>query len=199
MDPLTPEQKTQLKTWASERDSILSEISILKTEKEVLTKKNKELAESNTEIQTSIVEANVRMEELDKKESLYAEIVSIEIPKLEVQKTTLETEITGFQKEVSYLDLKKEGLLRDIEFLIKTQKDVFEKTGVLEKVVEHVTKVSTTNIKELEDAVASVKTKVDEILKVSTSEIDAHTQILNEIPKLFVELQKKSLIKQRIN
>ena len=48
MDPLTPEMTNQLKTWASERDSLLEKISILKTEKDVLTKKNKELAESKT-------------------------------------------------------------------------------------------------------------------------------------------------------
>ena len=46
MDPLTPEQKEQLKTWVGQRDSILSEISILKNEKDILTKKNKELAVS---------------------------------------------------------------------------------------------------------------------------------------------------------
>ena len=198
MDPLTPEQTNQLKTWASERDSLLEKISILKTEKDVLTKKNKELAESNTEIQTSIVKANVRMEELDKKESLYMEIVSIEIPKLEVEKTTLETEVMSLQKEVSYLDLKKEGLQRDLEFMIKNQKDVFERTGILEKIVEHVTDVSETNIKTLDNAISSLTEKVKEVIELSTKDIEAQNRILGEIPKLFVELQRKVLARDEL-
>lgn len=195
---ITPEQATKLKTWASERDSILFEIAKLKEEKEKITKDIIELSQSKTEIQNDIVKSEGRMEELDKKEKLYEEIVSIEIPKLEVQKTKLETEVMSFQKEVSYLDLKKDGLVKDIDFLIKTQKDVFERTGVLEKVVEHVTKISSSNIKELDEAVAILKKKVDEILKLSTEDIDAHNRILGEIPKLFVELQRKSLIREKI-
>jgi len=198
MDPLLPEQEKQLKTWASERDLILSELSNLKNEKELLVKKNKELSDSNTEIQTTINQSIGRMVELDKEEKLYMEIVDVKIPQLESQKSILETEITGFQKEISYLEFQKGGLVKDIEFLIKTQSEVFDRTGILEKVVDHVTKVNSSNLKELEDASLQMIAKAKDILELSDSQYKAHTEVLREIPRLFVELQKKTLIRQKI-
>ena len=51
----------------------------------------------------------------------------------------------------------------------------------------------------MEDSIGRVKTKTDEILKLSTENITAHNQVLGEIPKLFVELQKKSLNREILN
>ena len=198
MDPLLPEQDKQLKTWAEQRDSILLEISSLKTEREGLEKRNKDLSDSNTEIQGTIVKSIGRMEELDKQEDLYTQIVSDEIPKLESEKTKLETLIAAFQKEVDTLKSEKNTLIKDIEFLRTTHNEVFDRTGILREIVENVTKISSTNIQVMDSTISALKLKVEEILQASTDGIDANNRILNEIPRLFVELQRKSLIREKI-
>jgi chromosome segregation ATPase len=198
MENKTPEQVTQLSTWASERDTILSEISILKDEKEKIIKQRNEAAESATEIENKVQQFIGRMAELDKQEKQYEEIVSVEIPKLETHKTRLETQITALASLLDGLEITKSKLQTDIEFLTKVQSEIFNRTEILEKVVEHVTNVSSANIKELNNAVIEITTKVKDILALSDSELKAHTEILNEIPRLFVELQKKILIRQKI-
>ena len=198
MEELSPEQKEQLSNWSIQRDALLTELALLKEENEKLTQRNIEIADSSTEISEKIQQSIGRMEELDKQENLYKEIVAVEIPALEIVKTRLQTEITALKKEVVPLETRKEELVKDIEFLIKTKEDVSDKKEIIEKVVDHVTKVNSSNIKEIDEAIIALKSKVDEILKLSTEDIDAHNKILGEIPKLFVELQRKSLVREKI-
>lgn len=197
-EELLPEQKEQLTNWSVQRDALLGEIAQLVDQKQKLSQQTAEIAISYSEIANKIQQSIGRMEELDKQEKLYMEIVASELPGLEKEKSTLQSEVSGLKKEITVLNEKKENLHKEITLLITTQEDVFKRTGILEKVVEHVTNVSSSNIKELNSAVASIKEKTDEILKVSTENINAHTRILNEIPALFVELQRKSLTREKI-
>jgi chromosome segregation ATPase len=178
--------------------SLESEISILEQKKNNLIKKNIELAESNTDIEKKIVGATERMKELDKQETLYMEIVDSKLPKLEEQKTKLETFVSELTKEAGDLMDKKDSLTKDIMFLIVTQEDVYNRTGALEKIVEHVTKVSSSNIKELDKAVEDISKKAKEIITLSDSSIKKQNDVLDEIPKLFVELRRKSLVREKL-
>lgn len=197
-EQITPEQKEQLSNWSIQRDTLLNEIANLTNEKETLSKANTEIALSSIDISNRIEQSKGRMEELDRQEADYINIISVEIPGLESQKTKLETEIPNLKEEIGVLSGKKDALTKDISFLIKIQEEVFNRTGILEKVVENVTNVSSANVKELDNAVISITEKVKEILVLSDTNLKAHTEILNEIPKLFVELQRQTLTRQKI-
>ena len=60
----TKEQKQQLVTWAEKRDSLLSEIAILKDSKLKLERANKELADSNSDIESRMLVIQGRIQEL---------------------------------------------------------------------------------------------------------------------------------------
>lgn len=197
-EQITPEQKEQLNNWSIQRDALLGEIALLKNEKESLLKANAEIAISSIDIANRIEQSKGRMAELDRQETDYINIIAVEIPALESQKTKLETEIPNLQKEIGVLSDKKDELTKDIMLLIVVQDEVFNRTGILEKVVEHVTNISSANIKELDNAVIALTNKVQEFVSLSDTNLKAHTEILNEIPKLFVELSKKTLIRQKI-
>jgi seryl-tRNA synthetase len=198
MEEITPEQKEQLSNWSIQRDALLGEIATLKTEKEKLSKDNTEIALSSIDIAKRIEQSIGRLAELDNTEKLYMEIVDSKIPELEAEKSRLTTEIDHLIIQLSSLGEKKEDIQKDIEFLIRVQSEVFNRTEILVKVVDHVTKINSTNMIEIETLVNLIKTKTEEILKLSTEDIEAHNRILNEIPRLFVELQKKVLIRKPI-
>lgn len=198
MEELLPHQKEQLTNWSIQRDALLGEISVLNQEKNKLSKQNSALVESATEISMRIEKLKGTMEELDNQEKLYMEIVDSKLPGLEVEKTKLETAVSTLIKDVAILESKKEELTKDIMFLITTHEDVYQKTGALEKIVDHVAKINSENVKLLDNAVVSMTGKVNDILKLSDEQYKAHTDVLTEIPRLFVELRKKSLIREKI-
>jgi DNA repair exonuclease SbcCD ATPase subunit len=201
MEPekLTPEQKEQLLTWGGQRDSLLNEISALRSEQERLSSENVDLAVSSTDIADRIQQSIGRMSELDKQENDYINIIAAKIPALEVEKSILETKIPTLNKEIEELEVKKQNLEKDIMFLTVNYEEIFSRTGSLEKIVEHVTSVSSSNITELENSVSELTKKVKDILALSESDLKAHTDVLQEIPRLFVELKRKSLVREKLN
>lgn len=193
MNNFTPEMDKNLKTWAEQRDTILLEISKLNIEKERITKDNKNLASSNTDIQNQVSQVEGRLIELNKNDGEFKKLISKEVSALIVQKSNLEIEIFNQNKELSKLKETKEEINRDILLAITVNDDVFQRTGILKEIVEHVTKISSENIVEINNLTFSLKDIFSKILGLSTENIKAHTRILNEIPTLFVELKRKSL------
>ena len=200
MDPLlSTQQEEQLKTWAVQRDEILQEISVLNTEKEERAKEVRDLSASYTEIADRIQQSIGRLSELDKKEEEYINVVSDSIPPLEAEKSKLETEVSNFKKEIAELILRKDGLTKDIILEMQVNDVISEKSKLIEQIVGHVTSISDKNTKELDSSLSLLKTNIQNILDLSSENIEKHNKILNEIPKLFVELQRKSLVREVIN
>lgn len=198
MKDITPEQKEQLNNWSIQRDALLGVIAGLNKEKDSLNQKIKELSITSTELDNKIQQSIGRMAELDNTEKLYMDIVDTRLPELESKKTKLEVELNSLSKEVDLLKKEKEDKKRDIEFLKETYESLFNKTGVLREVVEHVKNVNSSNLKDIENSTKLISDKVKEILSISSENLEAHTDILNRIPKMFVELQKKILIRKKI-
>ncbi len=114
---LTPEQKKQLKTWAFQRDALLKNIADLREARKIDEEKNHNLAISNTDIQTQIHRAEGRLEELNKKEEEFKNILSNETSSLIIEKTKLQTEIPALKKEVESLHSEKDLLVSTIKTL----------------------------------------------------------------------------------
>lgn len=190
MDPFTPEQTNQLDAWAIARDKILVEISNLTRDKQVLTGQNIDLADSNTEIETKINKALGRLEELNKKEEEFKNLVQSETAQLISEKTKLQAEIPALQKEIGGLISQKMLLTETINTLTDVHDKVFDKTSALDQIVEHVTRVSGQNIIDMDAFMVSLKKSVQEIMDKNSENVKTTNIVLEKLPKYIFELEK---------
>lgn len=199
MNPeLTAEQKKNLVTWAEERDSILAEIAILKTEKENLQKVNKDLANSNSDIETRMNEVKGRIEELKIKENELPLVISKEVSFLQSKKNTLESEITSLSKIVELLTSQKISLEADVSFALAAFDVVKGETLLLDKVVDRVTAVSQSNTNKIDALVNDLAKSLEEIIEVNRKNVFETNIVIDKVPKMIMEAQKHGLIKNKI-
>lgn len=186
------------KEQIDEREEFRKEIGSLKTEKQNLQKYLSEVAISKTTIINEINYLNGKLDEIKEKEHIYNNHISSNILILEKEKSRLESTISLLEINIFSLEDKKNKILKDIEIMTKVYSDVFEKVGTLLNVTDHVKNVNSSNIIEIENVLSLVKEKSNEIIKLSTEDIQIQKNILSEIPKLFVELQRKVLKRDKI-
>ncbi len=193
MEPLLPEQNKQLLSWASQRDSILLEIAQSKTESEKLIAINRDLSSSNTEIADRIQQSLGRIEELTKKEKDLSELTTVENARLSQGKSVLQSEVAALYKEISLLKEHKDSLVENIDTLVRIHDKAFATIENVEQRVGYIAKISSENAQKIETVLSLVEEKSKDIVAVSTANIAAHTHVLTEIPRLFVELKRQSM------
>jgi chromosome segregation ATPase len=196
---ILPEQKAQLITWAGQRDSILSEISVLQVTKEELEKSNLELRASSTEIESRCNQVAGRIAELNVREAELPTKISKEVAQLQSQKTCLEAEIANLQKVIDTLVPREKGLQTSISFLMETFNSINDRVGLLDKVVGHVTAISDKNSSTVENLMKSVKDSLQNVVDSHKVLVKESNDVANELPKVFLEVQRKSLVRQVIN
>lgn len=194
----TPEQIEQLKTWAGERDAILLEIANNRYERDRLTKINEGLSASNTEIQKCVATSIGRMAELDKQERDYENISSNEILALSIKKTRLEGEVASLTSKVALLESQKNSLAESIGTLKSVYDTIFVRAGSLDKVIDHVTRVSEQNSNDISTLTAQLKNTLQSVIDINTKNVAATNTVIQELPKVFFDIQRKSLIRERI-
>ena len=198
MNPeFTREQQDNLKTWAEQRDAILSEISNLKTEKEKLETLNKELAYSNLDIETRISGIKGAIKELESQASKPLEVLPKEVAFLQSKKSTLESEIENLSKIVDILTSQKTSLEADVSFALLAFEVVKGETLLLEKVANNVTTVSATNTARIELLVKNLATSLEEIIAVNKKNVDETNVVIEKLPAMLMEAQRHGLIKHK--
>lgn len=199
MNPeLTLEQVKNLQTWAEQRDSILSEISILKTESEGLQKKNRDLADSNTELVNRMNEIKGRIEELKIKESELPPVISKEVSSLQSQKNVLEIEVSSLKKIVELLSSQKTSLEADVSFALSAFNTIKGEASMLDKVVDRVTNVSKDNASRIDLLVNNLASSLEEIIEVNKRNVFETNIVIQKLPAMIMEAQKRGLIKNKI-
>lgn len=199
MEDLLPEQKKQLGAWVVQRDAILDSIAKKRVEEQGLIDSVKTLSDSETDLSNRIQQSIGRIVELDSVEKKRVDLVSKEIVDLESQKTRLETEVEFYKKDIESMKIEKGELAKDIVLLMQAHDSVFSRMSILETIIEHITRTNSLNVGDLEKSVSQLIEKVQTILNQSTIHLDAHTKILGDIPKLFVELRRTSMEREVIN
>ena len=197
-DEFTSEQKENLKTWAGQRDSILLEISVSRTENERLQNINKDLASSYTDIETRMIEIRGRIEELKIKENELPLVISKEVAFLQSKKNTLESEITSLSKIVEILTSQKTSLEADVSFALSAFDVVKGETFLLDKIVDKVTTVSQDNTAKIDLLVKNLATSLEEIISVNKKNVAETNIVIDKLPKMIMEAQKHGLIKNKI-
>lgn len=200
MNPeITKEQQEQLSSWASQRDLLLSEISSLRDTERKLHQRNEELSSSSSEIINKMNQAKGRIEELKIKEAELPELTRKDVSTLKVIKSGLETEILFFKENIKELKDKKDLLEKSISFLTDTFNSLHERVGVLDKVVGHVTEISSKNDKSIQNLVVEIKKGLTEVVEKNKQSVKEMSTVTAELPKVFLEVQRKSLERQVIN
>jgi predicted nucleic acid-binding Zn-ribbon protein len=198
MEEITPEQKAYLATFAGRRDAALLEISNLQIAKEKLEKSNKEIANSYSDTEARMNKVLGRIDELKKKEAELPLLISKEIAGLQSHKSILESEITNLTKLVGVLSTQKASLEKDVSSALATFNTVKDETSILDRVVDHVTKVSVDNARDINMIVADLKKSLEEIIAVNAKNVKETNIVLDKLPRMVVELQKHGLIKNKI-
>lgn len=208
---LISQQRDLIRMNTSLTDSILSkeevdekelhrnEVASLRDEKHKLQKNVSELAESKTLIINKINYFNGQSEELKKKEEEIKQTLSTDISVLQIKKTELEGTISSVKKEIESI-YKEKGVVEESIKIFKDYKaNIKDGNNLVDHIVEHVSRINSQNVKEVDDFMIELKDKVAKIIFLSSSNIEKHNLILDEIPRLFVELQRKSLNREILN
>jgi DNA repair exonuclease SbcCD ATPase subunit len=199
MNPdFSKDQRDNLKTWAEQRDSLLSELSVLRTESEKLQKLNNELAASHTAVIASINEIKGGIAELKIRENELQFIISKEVASLQSQKSTLEAEVAAMSKLVEALTFQKTSLEADVSFALSAFEVIKGETLLLDKVVDRVTEVSATNATRIDLLVTNLATSLEEIIEVNRKNVFETNVVIEKLPAMIVEAQKHGLIKNKI-
>lgn len=195
---ISPEQKSHLETWAGQRDLLLSEISSLQNQKEKIEEGVKNASESYADIETRANQIIGKIGELDKKEKELSGLISKEVSGLQSQKSVLESEITNLTKLVSVLSGQKASLEKDVSFAISNYDILKSEALVLDKIVNHVTVVSSENVKKIDELVIGLAKSLEEIINVNKKNVFETNMVIEKLPKMLMEAQRHGLIKNKI-
>ena len=198
MEEITPEQKAYLATFAGRRDAALLEISNLQISKEKLEREVKEKVEASLDAETRMNQILGRIVELKKKEAELPLLISKEIAGLQIQKNILDNTIINFTEIVKILSEQKTSLEKDVSSALATFNTIKDETLLLDKVVDHVTKVSLDNTRDINMIVADLKKSLEEIIAVNRKNVLETNVVIDKLPRMLVEAQKHGLISKKL-
>ena len=190
---ITPEQKAYLETWAGKRDILSSEVSNLQTQKEKLESDVRNLSDSYSDIETRANQIVGRIEELYKKEKEAQDMTFKEVVSLRIEKSSLQVEILEASKVVVDLKSKKEELQTEISFLANTLRIMNDRVGSLDKIIGDTTAINANNVAVIEGLVSAVKSGLQSVIDINTEVVKKTNSVITELPKVFLEVQRKSL------
>jgi len=185
---LTLQQKKELDSWSTKRDSILKEIGVISTQLEEKNKKSVELSESNTEIETRINQGKGRLIEIEEKEKERSKLISKEVSDLQIEKSTLQVEVSSLKKEVGGLKSEKGVLIEVIDSLKKVHSDIFTKANGLDKIVEQVNRMTATNISDFKLFFEELKNTVQSVIDGNKKVISETNIMVQKVPKILREV-----------
>lgn len=196
MNNFTPEQNNQIKDWASERDSLISEIASKREENESLKKNNTILAESNTDISNRILISEGRIKEIANREKGITNLVSLEVADLEKVKTRLQTEITSMEKDIEKLNVIKNNIIETTNFATTTYEAVFKKTNSINTIFSKAVEINDENISKMNNLMIELNNSVQKLYNTNEANSEKANYYINELSKVFFMAQKTSPIKK---
>ena len=82
--------------------------------------------------------------------------------------------------------------------LQETFNTLHNRVGVLDKVVNQVTVVSEKNSTEIDRMVATLKVSLQEVIDINKKNVEATSQVLEKVPAMLIDLQKRHLVRTKI-
>lgn len=196
MNDFTPEQNKQIKTWASERDSLTSEIASKREENESLKKSNSALVESNTDLSNRILVSEGRIKELASREKEIITLTSLEVSDLEKVKTKLQTEVTSMEKDIERLNVIKNNIIETTNFATSTYETVLKKSKTIDGIFSKASEVNDENIAKMNNLMIELSNSVQKLYDTNEANVEKANYYINELSKIFFVAQKTSPIKK---
>lgn len=154
---LLPEQRENLKTWAEQRDEALAKVAMARSELENLTKMNATLSASNSDLQTRANTLVASIAEMIKEKAELTRDLNIFKTNVLSEKASLKADNESVVNENKLLTEQKNLLVETIKVLTDTHDRVYKRVGVLDKVVDHVVRISEKNIATLDAFISNLK------------------------------------------
>lgn len=194
-----PGQTKQLLSWSEQRDSALREVSVLEDKKLTLSKEVEGLSDTKTKIKDDVVGLKGRLNELNEREKEYEVIVSKEVAELEVKKTALELRKSNLEEKISRLEERKEDLARSIELLVSVKEKVSDHVNSIESVMKTASDAFSANSDSMIRLVAQLSESVEKILEINNGNVKKTLEVIEDLPRIYVELRKKTIERTPIN
>lgn len=196
---LTPEQKLQLGSWASQRDSILQEIAEKRVENEKLIEANKNLALSNTEIANKIQQSIGRLEEITKKEKEYISLITLDKADLISEKSVLQSDISYLKKEIELLKENRSVLIENNETLNNTYNKVFIRVSDTENIIEEVVRINSENAREVENILITAGSELKKVVDINSELVAKTNVVINKLPEIIFDIQRDIMERKTLN
>ena len=198
MNNFTPEQNNQIKTWASERDSLISEIASKREENESLKNSNTALVESSTDLSNRILISEGRIKELASREKEIVTLTSLEVADLEKIKTKLQTEVTALEKDIERLNVIKNNIIETTNFATSTYETVLKKSKSIDSIFANATEVNDLNISKMTVLMSEMTNSVQKLYDTNEANVEKANYYINELSKIFFIAQKSAPIKKTL-
>jgi len=157
MENITQEQQNILNTWTGQRDELLQELSLLRTEKEVLQNENNTLTLSNSQIKSELESTKIEFDALTTLVTSTRETIGTEISLLDRELSLKKQQVADLSIDVAYYEEKRQKLIDEIKVLGETVSNLSDKYGSLAITVDQIMKINNSNIdkfnKVLSDAI----------------------------------------------
>lgn len=185
-----------MESWASKRDILLEEISVLTSKKEEMEKENIYLGVSSKDIQSQIDQSIGRLSEIKKQEKEFENKISKEVSDLKIEKATLDFELPILRKENEKLKLEEKEIISNLSTLTDVQEKVFNRTSLLNEIIEKVTEVSKKNISDIDTFVENLKKSIQDLIKANENNIEKTNIVIDRLPKVLFELRRPQVIRK---
>lgn len=160
---MTQDQENTLKSWAEERDKLMSELAPLRAKHEEIVKKLKLSSENHSDIEKAIIDKNARLETIEKFEKHRVSTIANELSDKIVEKTKIENEIKSLTRDIAILKSHKEDLANTISILLPVIDRVKSQTDSLLKTLDNVIGINKSNTADVNIMVSNLKKFLSEI------------------------------------
>jgi chromosome segregation ATPase len=190
MSEITPSQKNNLKSWSEQRDTLLQEIGVYTTQKNVVLKELAIASESLTEVQGNIKLSEGRLEKMNELEELKKNSISVELSEMEARKSKLEAEIV--ERETRVLDLTNEEKItvNRIEVLVSLESSFEKNAQIITDATSQVIDASKKHITALETTATELGKVTETVIEKGNENIAQTNIVLAKLPQYIFELQK---------
>lgn len=197
-NPYALDQQKQVETWAEQRDRILNDIRIHAADLEITKKASKEQALALADLERSVSEKRGELNAIITAEERFKTSVSSEIADLSLQKSNLEKEIEFKKAEIAALDIRKSETLENIKVLDVINEKVVNRSAEIDGIISKAIRLSEEGTSDITSLLTIVKKGCEEIVEVNQKNVKETNLVLEKLPAMIVELQKKKLIRHRI-
>ena len=146
---MNPEQEKQILSWTEQRDTLLSEISVLQNTKNTITNSIRELNQSHSEVIGQIQYKKGQLDSLTEEEKKQIKLTLIELVELKKQTTIQQRIVDEKKREVESLNIQKKDIESSLSILIPVYNTVTNQVTALNETIENVVRINNENIQEV--------------------------------------------------